>query len=212
MVRGCRHLVVALALAGLVSACGAPVTTPSGGPGGSEGATQPTTAQVTVPPSPTASRPSAQTFSSQLYGYELVLPSPWQIQPATSAWVSGVLEGRCPSDWDCFSDTTDARTLAVAAIDVPQNRTLGDWQVKIHASAPTGVVDSNPPSDTTLGGQRALTWTAASADEGLNVIKLVALDGGRAYVALFASPTSTGLAADKAVFDAIIGTFQFTVH
>jgi hypothetical protein len=204
-------MVVALALAGLVFACGAPATTPSGGPRGSGGTSQSPTAQVTNPPSPTASPPASQTFSSQLYGYELALPSSWQIQPASSAWVSGVLEGRCPSDWDCFSDTTEGRTLAVAAIDSPQNTTLADWQAKIHASAPSGVVDSDP-TKATLDGQQALTWTAAAADEGLEVIKLAALDGGRAYMALFASPTTPGLAADKAVFDAIIGTFQFTGH
>jgi hypothetical protein len=188
----------------LVTACGSATTQQPGA------VTLPPAAHVTNPPSPTASGPTSQSFSSDLYGFELVLPSPWQIQRASTAWVSGVLEGRCPSDWDCFSDTTGARTLAVAAIDVPQSTTLEDWQAKIHASAPSGVIDSDPPSGKTLDGQPALTWTAASADEGINVIKLVALHGTRAYVALFVSPMTTSVEADKAVFAAIIGTFKFT--
>jgi hypothetical protein len=200
---GARYL--ALILGGVLVAACSSATTQQASAG-----TTPAVAQLTNLPSPTASGPTSQTFSSDLYGFELVLPSPWQIQRASTAWVSGVLEGRCPSDWDCFSDTTGARTLAVAAIDVPQSTTLEDWQAKIHASAPSGVIDSDPPSGTTLDGQPALTWTAASADEGVNVIKLVALHGTRAYVALFVSPMTTSVEADKAVFAAIIGTFKFT--
>ena len=188
----------------LVTACASTVTPQAGA------VTPPPTAHVTNAPGPTASRPASEPFSSDIYGFELVLPSPWQVQRASTAWASGVLEGRCPSDWDCFSNTTEARTLAVAAIDVPQNTTLGEWQAKIHASTPAGVTDSDPPSETTLGGQRALTWTAASVDEGVRVVKLVALHGTRAYVALFVSPMSTSLEADEAAFDAIIGTFKFT--
>jgi hypothetical protein len=188
----------------LVTACGSATTQQAGA------VTTPPATQVTNPPSPTASRPTSQAFSSDLYGFELVLPSPWQIQRASSAWVSGVLEGRCPSDWDCFSEPPGGRTLAVAAIDVPHNTTLGDWQAKIHSSAPSGVKDSDPPSETTLDGQRALEWTAASVDESINAIKLVALNGTRAYVVLFVSPMSTSVEADKAVFAAIIGTFKFT--
>ena len=175
----------------------------------SAGAVPPPLGQVTNPPSPAASRPSSQAFSSSLYGFEVALPSSWQTRRASTAWVSGELEDSCPFDWDCFSGTTDGRTLAVAAIDVPQDTTLAAWQAKMHASAPSFVIDS-PPGETTLDGQRALKWTAAAASEGLNVIKLVALHGTRAYMFLFVSPMSTGLDADEAVFDAIMDTFRFT--
>jgi hypothetical protein len=165
--------------------------------------------QVVNPPSATASRPTTQAFSSSLYGFELALSSAWQIRPASTVWLSGELEDSCPLDWDCFSDTTDGRTLAVAAIDVPQDTTLAAWQAKIHASAPSFVKDA-APGKTTLAGQRALEWTASAASEDLNVIKLVALHGMRAYVLLFASPMSMGLDADEAVFHAIKDTFRFT--
>ena len=190
----------------LVTGCASAATQQAGA------VTLPPAARVTNPPGPAASRSTSQAFTSDLYGFELVLPSPWQLQRASTAWASGVLEGRCPSDWDCFSDSTEARTLAVAAIDVPQNTTLREWQAEIHASAPAGVKDSDPPSEATLDSQPALAWTAASVDEGLNVIKLVALHGTRAYAALFASPMSASLAADQAAFDAIIGTFKFTAR
>jgi hypothetical protein len=170
--------------------------------------TQPA-AEVSNQPGLTPSR-SSQRFTSDRYGFGLVLPSSWQTQRASTAWASGVLEGRCPSDWDCFSESSEARTLAIAAIDVPLSETLGRWQATIHASAPAGVKDSDPPSETTLGGQPALAWTAASVDEGVNVIKLVALRGRRAYAVLFVSPMTTSPVADHAVFDGIIGTFQFT--
>ena len=190
---------------GLVATCG-PATTLQ--PGAVD---TPPAAVVTSRPSVTASQPISHEFQSDLYGFELVVPAPWQVQRASTAWVSGVLEGRCPSDWDCFSDTAGARTLAIAAIEVPRNTTLRDWQATIHASAPPGVADSDPPRETMLGGQAALAWTAASADEGVNVIKLVALRGTRAYAALFVAPTSLSLAADQAAFDALIGTFRFSV-
>ena len=163
----CSAMVLASVLA---TACGSDTPQPSGAVSTSAG-------QTTIPPSPTSTEAASRAFTSELYGFELVLPSFWQIRAASTAWVSGVLEGRCPPTWDCFSDTTDGRTLAVAAIDVPENTTLEEWQAAIHRSAPAHVVDSDPPSETTLDGERALTWTAASEVERLKVIKLVALHG-----------------------------------
>ena len=201
--RGLSYLGVILGTV-LVTACSSAATRQAGAD------TVPPSDHAASLQSSTASQPASRTIASSLYAFELVLPSPWQFQPASTGWVSGVLEGRCPSDWDCFSDTTEGRTLAIAAIDVAQSTTLGDWQATIHASAPAGVKDSDPPRETTLGGQHALIWTGASVDEGISVIKLVALRGTRAYAVLFVSPMNASLQADQAVFDAIIGRFRFT--
>ena len=150
---------------------------------------------------------------SDLYGFELVVPSRWQVRAASTAWVSGVLEGSCPPAWDCFFDTKrKSRTLAVAAIGVPKNTTLEDWQAGIHRSAPASVEDSDPPSETTLDGERALTWTAVSVSEGLKIIKLAALHGTRAYMFLFVSPTTSSLESDQAAFDSIMSTFHFAAR
>ena len=92
----------------------------------------------------TSSEAASSTFTSELYGFQLVLPSRWHIRAALTAWVSGGIEGRCPSAWDCFEDTTDGRTLAVAAIDVPKNTTLEEFQARIHRSAPSFCEDSDP--------------------------------------------------------------------
>ena len=168
--------------------------------------------QGTTPPSPTATEAASRAFTSDLYGFEIDLPSPWQIRAASTAWVSGRLEGRCPSRWDCFSDTTDGRTLAIAAIDVSENTTLEEWQAGIHRSTPTVCTDSDPANETTLSGERALTWTAACVSEGLNVIKLATLRGTRAFMLLFASPRASGLESDQAAFDSILSTFQFAAR
>lgn len=186
----------------LVTACGSATPEPSG-------AVSTPVVQPTTPTSPLATEAAFRVFTSELYAFEIVLPSRWQIRAASQAWASGVLEGRCPSAWDCFSDTTDGRTLAVAAIGIPENTTLEVWQAKIHRSAPSVCTDSDPPNETALHGERALTWTAACVSEGLNVIKLAALRGTRAYMFLFASPTTSGLESDQATFDPIASTFRF---
>ena len=186
----------------LATACGSATLEPSGAV--STPAVQPTTPTI-----PLATEAAIGAFTSELYAFELVVPSRWQIRAASQAWASGVLEGRCPSAWDCFSDTTDGRTLAVAAIGIPENTTLEVWQAKIHRSAPSVCTDSDPSNETTLQGERALTWTAACVSEGLNVIKLAALRGTRAYMFLFASSATMSLESDQAAFDSIVNTFHF---
>jgi hypothetical protein len=139
----------------------------------------------------------------------VALPSSWQTRRAVAAWASPELEDSCPLDWDCFK-ATDGRSLAIAAIDVPQGTTLAAWQATIHKSAPDFVKDTDPPDKTTLDGQQALEWTATAASEGLNVIKLVALHGAHGYILMFVSPMSLGFDADEAIFGAIKDTFRFT--
>jgi hypothetical protein len=168
------------------------------------------TPQTGSPPS-TEAVPLA--FTSELYGFELVVPSRWQVRAASTAWVSGVLEGSCPPAWDCLFDTKPkSRTMAVAAIGVPKNTTLEEWQAEMHRSAPANCEDSDPPSETTLDGERALTWTTACVSEGLKVIKLAALHGKRAYMFLFVSPKTSSLESDQAAFDSIMSTFHFAAR
>jgi hypothetical protein len=189
----------------LATACGSETPQP-------RGAVSTPAVQATTPRSPTSTEAASRAFTSELYRFELVLPSRWQIRAASTAWVSGVLEGQCPSDWDCFEDTTDGRTLAVAAIGVPENTTLEEWQAGIHRSAPAYCEDSDPPSETTLDGERALTWTTVCEFEALKGIKLAALHGTGAYMFLFISPTTTSLESDQAVFDSIMSTFHFAAR
>ena len=157
----CSAMILASVLA---TACGSETPQPSGA--------------ATIPRSPTSTEAVSRAFTSELYGFELVLPSRWAIRAASTAWVSGVLEGSCPPSWDCFFDTKPkSRTLAGAAIGVPENTTLEEWQARMHRSAPSNCKDSDPPSETTLDGERALTWTTACVSEGQKVIKLAALHG-----------------------------------
>lgn len=167
----------------------------------------PTAAPTGAPSEHTA--PSSGAFASTLYGYNLAVPSGWLSHPADSTWTSGVLEGRCPSDWDCFSDDPDDVTLAVAALTLPADLTLNQWRMRIRVSTPAVCSDSGTRTDTTLDSEPAQTWVSTCASENLDVIKIVAIHGGRGYIILFASPTSIGLEADHATFDSIVATFRY---
>jgi hypothetical protein len=167
---------------------------------------------VTAGPNGTPSEraaPSSSAFESTLYRYELVLPSGWLAHPAESTWTSGVLEGRCPSDWDCFSDNRNGVTLAAAAEAVPAGLSVDRWRSRIQFSTPEVCSDSGPRTNTTLDSEPAQAWTSTCSSEDLDVIKVVAIHGGRGYIILFASPTSIGLEADQATFDSIIAKFRF---
>jgi hypothetical protein len=222
-----RRLALVLVIAGLVmGGCAGRMPPPSSAAAGQgtrpaaspEPATtaSPTLTPTTAPASPTptaatsASPGPSQPFSSDMYAYKLRMPAGWYPTRASSRWTSGFLEGRCPSDWDCLTDPKTTRTLAVASIDVSKNTTLADWQAQIHGSAPAVCTDSDPPTSATLGGEPALTWTSDCAEEGLQVIKLVAIHGHRGYVFLFASPSALGLDADQAALDPVLATFRFT--
>jgi hypothetical protein len=191
----CSAMILASVLA---TACGSETPQPS--------------VATTIPRSPNSTEAVSVAFTSELYGFELVLPPHWQIRPALTEWVTGVLEGGCAPAWDCFEDTTDRRDLAVAAIGVPETTTLEEWQAGIHRSAPTYCKDSDPPSETTLDGERALTWTTACEVESLKVIKLAALHGTSAYMFLFVSPETSSLESDQAAFDSIMSTFHFAAR
>jgi hypothetical protein len=165
-----------------------------------------------VAPSTQASQsaaPSSETFASRLYGFGLVVPSGWQTQMSSSPWISGGLEGRCPSDWDCFSGPSGEPTLAAAAAIVAADVTLQQWGVRMKFGLPEGCVDSDKTT-TTLGGEPAETWTTTCAGEGLHATKVAALHAGRGYMVLFASPIGIGLEKDRAMLDSILTTFRFT--
>ena len=157
--------------------------------------------------SPAASAGSA-VFASRLYGYDLVVPSGWDTQPAESTWVTVGLEGRCPSDWDCFSGSSGEPTLAAAAASVPEDQTLDQWRMRMQVGLPEGCMDSAQTAATMLGGAPAETWTTTCEGEGLHATKVVALHAGRGYMLLFASPISLGLEADRATLSSILTTFH----
>ena len=206
--RSCVRLELALTLclaAVLVTACGSATPAAPGAGSSPAGATS-TAASGLV--SPAASAGSA-VFASRLYGYDLVVPSGWDTQPAESPWVTVGLEGRCPSDWDCFSGSSGEPTLAAAAASVPEDQTLDQWRMRMQVGLPEGCMDSAQTAATMLGGAPAETWTTTCEGEGLHATKVVALHAGRGYMLLFASPISLGLEADRATLSSILTTFQF---
>jgi hypothetical protein len=137
------------------------------------------------------------------------VPPEWLTQPANSPWLSGTLEGRCPSDWDCFVGSSGDPTLAVAAASVRADMTLGQWGSPTHFRPAGGCIDSAQTTATTLGGAPAQTWTTTCEGEGVHATKVAALHAGRGYFVLFVSPISIGLETDRATLSSILSTFQF---
>jgi hypothetical protein len=190
----------------LVTACGS--ATPAASSAGSNPTTAAPTAAASGQAGPSASGGS-NVFASRLYGYGLAVAPGWQTQPAGSSWLTVALEGRCPSDWDCFTGSSGEPTLAAAAASVPADLTLDRWRLRMQIGLPEGCVDSAQTTATTLGGEPAQTWTTTCEGEGLHVTKVVALHAGRGYILLFASPIGIGLEADRAALSSILTTFRF---
>jgi hypothetical protein len=201
----------------LVTGCGS--TTPAASSAGSSPTAAAPTAAASAQTNPSAAAASGQaspsasagsyTFASRLYGYSLVVPPGWHTQPADSPWITVGLEGRCPSDWDCFSGSSGEPTLAAAAASVSADLTLDQWRLRMQVGLPVGCMDSAQTTATTLGGAPAQTWTTTCEGEGLHATKVVALHAGRGYMLLFASPISLGLEIDRATLSSILTTFRF---
>jgi hypothetical protein len=200
-------VVLALCLApALVAGCAS--ATPAASSATSSASTAAAAAPASAQASPSAADGS-NSFASRLYGYGLVVPTGWQTQTAESSWLSGGLEGRCPSDWDCFTGPSGEPTLAAAAASIPADLTLHQWRLRMKFGLPEGCVDSADKTATTLGGEPAETWTTTCEGEGLHSTKVVALHAGRGYIVLYASPIGVGLDADRAALDSILATFRF---
>jgi hypothetical protein len=190
----------------LVTGCGS--TTPAASSAGSSPTTAAPTAAASGQAGPSASGGS-DIFASRLYGYSLVVPPGWQTQPADASWITVGLEGRCPSDWDCFSGSSGEPTLAADAASFSADLTLDHWRARMQVGLPEGCIDSAQPTATTLGGEPAQTWTTTCEGEGLHATKVVALHAGRGYMILFASPIGIGLETDRATLSSILTTFRF---
>ena len=199
-------VVLTLCLAPVLAGCGS--ATPAAKSAGSSPTTPAPTAAASGQASPSAAA-SPTTFASRLYGYNLVVPRGWLTQPADSSWLTGGLEGRCPSDWDCFFGSSGEPTLAAAAASVAADLTLDQWRSRMQVGVPAGCIDSAKSTATTLGGAPAQIWTTTCEGEGLHATKVVALHAGRGYMILFASPISIGLEADRATLSSILTTFRF---
>jgi hypothetical protein len=189
-----------------VAGCGS--AAPAASNAGSNPTTPSPTAGATGQASPSAAA-SPTAFASRLYGYSLVVPRGWLTQPADSSWLTGGLEGRCPSDWDCFFGSSGEPTLAAAATSLAANLTLDQWRSRMQVGVPAGCIDSAKATATTLGGAPAQTWATTCEGEGLHATKVVALHAARGYMILFASPIGIGLEADRGTLSSILTTFRF---
>ena len=157
-------------------------------------------------PGPSSTKPQAETFVSDRYGFSITLPTGSSTRHATVDWDASCLCGLDDPTWDQAS--VDGRTLVVGATGVDAAMDLARWRARIVELAPAVCHDSEAATEVTIGGEDALEWTASCSD-GFNVIKLAALHGGRGYVVLFASPSSDGLADNQTAFDSLMSSFEY---
>ncbi|MDQ6796279.1 MAG: hypothetical protein M3067_15965 [Chloroflexota bacterium] len=155
---------------------------------------------------PGSTKPQAETFVSDRYGFSVTLPTGSLTGHATVGWDASCLCGLGDPAWDHAS--VDSRTLVAGATAVDSATDLARWRARIVKLAPDICHDSEAATAVTIGGENALEWTASCSD-GYNVIKLAALHGGRGYVVLFASSSSDGLADNQTAFDSLMSSFKY---
>ena len=157
-------------------------------------------------PVASSTKPQAETFVSDRYGFSITLPAGSPTRHATVGWDASCLCGLYDPTWDWA--LVDGRTLVVAATSVDSAMNLARWRARIVELAPDVCHESKDATAVTIGGEDALEWTATCSD-GYNVIKLAALHGGRGYVVLFASPSRDGLADNQTAFDSLMSSFAY---
>lgn len=174
----------------------------------------PFSASPTPTPAPSSTPPTRQAFTSDLYGYQLLLPAQWEGAAASTRWSSGAIEGMCAnSGWDCFTDLSgNGRRLEVAAIQLAAGTTLEEWHAQIDATTPAICKDTDQGAETTLDGEPAIAWHATCADEGLNAIDLVAIHGTRGFLVVLTTPKGLGIEDDEPTFTSILADFHFTAN
>jgi hypothetical protein len=147
---------------------------------------------------------------SQRYSFRVTLSSDWTEVDARSGWNGKKLEGIESPRFANFEDPT-GRTLVAAAARVSTGTGLAEWRAAMVRAAPPVCSDSSSVEQTTLGGERALAWTAACSD-GYHVNKIAALHARRGYMILLPSPTANGTTKDRRIFESIRRSFRFTRH
>jgi hypothetical protein len=157
-------------------------------------------------PSPSSTKPQAETFMSDRYGFSITLPTGSLTVDATADWDGTCLCGLDDPAWDHVS--VDGRTLVVGATAIDSAVSLARWRAWIVKLAPDACDDSEAATQVTIGREDALEWTTSCSD-GYIGIKLAALHGGRGYVVQFASPSSDGLTDNQTAFDSLMSSFEY---
>jgi hypothetical protein len=157
-------------------------------------------------PSPSSTKPQAETFVSDRYGFSITLPSGTPTGHATVGWDASSKYGLEDPAWDYAS--LGFRTLVVGATAVDSAMDLPRWRARLVELAPTVCHDSEAATAVTIGGEDALEWTSSCSD-GYNGILLAALHGGRGYFVLLASLTSERLADNQTAFDSLMNSFEY---
>ena len=193
-----RLTIAALLCVALVAAgCASAVPTPS--------AAVPPIPSAAVP-GPSSTKPQAETFVSDRYGFSITPPTGSYTQNATADWDASCLCGLNNPAWD--QAFVDGRRVVLDATAVDPAMDLARWRARMVKLSPAVCHDSATATKVTIGGEDGLEWTTSCSD-GFNVIELAALHGGRGYIVLFASPTSDGLADNQTAFDSLMRSFEY---
>ncbi|HEY8317370.1 MAG TPA: hypothetical protein VIG76_00930 [Amnibacterium sp.] len=158
-------------------------------------------------PAPTVTTAAAHEFVSKRHGFRLTLPKDWTGADAQVSWDGGLLLGVDSPAFADFTDSTGGRVITFGAAQLPRGTTLAAWQASIFRNETGSCVMDPSTTTTTLGGERALSWTVACPDQ---VVDLAVEHGTRGYVAIFVPLQSRMDATDLAAFDPIRRSFHFT--
>jgi hypothetical protein len=151
---------------------------------------------------------AAWKFVSDYYDFAVTLPQTWHEEDATSDWTGLYVTGPGSQKFTNFADFADDRTLMVAAAPVATGTQLADWKTTLIDGRPKECTNT-PSTETTIGGEPALIWTANCSD-GFDAVMLAALHGDRGYVVYLPSATANDDAEDQSIFDGIRQSFRFT--
>jgi hypothetical protein len=139
----------------------------------------------------------------------VTLSKAWSETDASATWDGKELQGLDSPAFANFTDPSTGRDLAVAAARVTKAINVRRWRAAMVRGGPAGCAESRSAKKTTLGGERALTWTAR-CDDGVDVHKLAALHGRHGYMLLLASRIANDNATDARVFESMRRSFGFT--
>ena len=157
-------------------------------------------------PGPSSTKPQAETFVSDRYGFSITLPTGTPTGHAAAGWDASCICNLDNPAWDYAS--LGERTLVVGATAVDSGMDLARWRARILEIEPAYCHDSEAATAVTIGGEDALEGTVSCSD-ATNGIEVAALHGGRRYLVLFASPSSDGLADNQTAFDSIMSSFKY---
>jgi hypothetical protein len=146
-------------------------------------------------------------FTSNRYGYSVVVSTGWSMYQAPGEWAPDTQPGVGNPGVDAFSNQTLDQRILVVATPVADGTALEGWAKNVALITPPQCSTDSSVSST-LGGERAQLWDI-HCDDGAQVFKVAAVHRGRGYLLAFLSLAKFEI-ADRNLFASVIRSFTFT--